>query len=229
MATSKTISVTGQTVSIPAMGDQPDMSVASNAIDKTIDAVNKSAYAVSTNIATQAAFDSLLDSAINGTSATNIELRLRITPSASFGLFVSGELYFVDLKKSSSSTYSTAIITRVGSQDIIKARRNSNGWSYESAAMKSYVDVVGGVGQFRALSSNTDLNTCTDLGFYGCGTGAIAETLSNCPTTSNFAMMTLPKQASLQMQIIFSGANIFTRDRSSGGWGAWKKVTLSNA
>ena len=40
MATSKTLSPTNVTISIPAMGDQPDASVFSNCIDKEADAIN---------------------------------------------------------------------------------------------------------------------------------------------------------------------------------------------
>lgn len=40
MATSKTLAPTNVTISIPAMGDQPDASVFSNCIDKEADAIN---------------------------------------------------------------------------------------------------------------------------------------------------------------------------------------------
>ena len=40
MATSKTLAPTNVTINIPAMADQPDMSVVSNCIDKEADAIN---------------------------------------------------------------------------------------------------------------------------------------------------------------------------------------------
>lgn len=40
MATSKTLTPTNETISIPAMTDQPDASVFSNCIDKEADAIN---------------------------------------------------------------------------------------------------------------------------------------------------------------------------------------------
>ena len=40
MATSKTLSPTNETISIPAMSDQPDAAVFSNCIDKEADAIN---------------------------------------------------------------------------------------------------------------------------------------------------------------------------------------------
>lgn len=40
MATSKTLKPTGVTIQIPSMGDQPNMAVASNCVDKEADAIN---------------------------------------------------------------------------------------------------------------------------------------------------------------------------------------------
>lgn len=65
MATSKTLTPTNQTVSIPAMADVPDMSVVATTLDKMVDAVNKNGNAerpiVKTITATsQTDFDSQL-------------------------------------------------------------------------------------------------------------------------------------------------------------------------
>lgn len=77
------------------------------------------------------------------------------------------------------------------------------------------------------ITSGADLNSYMNYGNYACGSGAIAQSLSNCPTTVNFSMLVLPKyENTLVTQIIFAAGNqIYTRTNTSGGWGGWYKFT----
>ena len=74
--------------------------------------------------------------------------------------------------------------------------------------------------KFTQIQENTDLNNLKDLGFYGCASGATAETLLNSPTKGNFAMLVL-KKSSLTTQIITTGAFLYVRTEASTGWQAW--------
>lgn len=128
-----------------------------NALKATTDALNDQlTYQASSNIATQSAFDTVLDNALSSAS-TNSEVHLRINVSASFGLFVSGEVYLVDMKKTASTTYSTAIISQTGAKNIINATRNSNGWSYDSITDK-ITNVVKGHGLRAGTTFTFDVN-----------------------------------------------------------------------
>lgn len=66
----------------------------------------------------------------------------------------------------------------------------------------------------------------TTRGLYDCPTGAIAQSLSNCPVRMNFVMLVLQK-GSYYTQVLFDGMNVFTRSRTSSGWSAWYKITGS--
>lgn len=76
----------------------------------------------------------------------------------------------------------------------------------------------------QAITSNTDLNTLLDAGFYSCSAASIAQTLVNCPVTTNFTMAVY-KKGSYQTQEILTGGVIYTRTRNSSGWAGWYKFT----
>lgn len=82
------------------------------------------------------------------------------------------------------------------------------------------------------IPENTDLNSLTVPGFYGCKNSATAKTLSNSPTTEAFAMIVLAtsfenNKTTSQVgkrQLVLSQTNLFFRGASSSSWAAWKKV-----
>lgn len=74
--------------------------------------------------------------------------------------------------------------------------------------------------KFTQIQENTDLNNLKELGFYGCASGATAETLLNSPINTNFAMLVL-KKSTLTTQIITTAAAIYIRTEASTGWQAW--------
>ena len=74
------------------------------------------------------------------------------------------------------------------------------------------------------IAANTDLNNLSTPGFYSCATGATAQSLTNCPATSNFTMFVMGK-GSYNNQIIFWGGDIYVRSGGSAGYGNWAKHT----
>lgn len=79
----------------------------------------------------------------------------------------------------------------------------------------------------RNITSNTDLNDLTAEGIYGCGSGAVAETLQNCPVLTNFVMIVISKNTAYTMvtQILTNAAWMYIRTQSSAGWDSWYKYT----
>ena len=76
-----------------------------------------------------------------------------------------------------------------------------------------------------AITNGTNLNNLTSPGFYDCPTGAIAQSLSNCPTTGNFTMIVMSK-GSYITQVIFAWGNIiYTRTQTSSGFDHWFQFT----
>ena len=76
--------------------------------------------------------------------------------------------------------------------------------------------------RFTSIASNTDLNSLTDPGFYGCSSAAVAGTLINSPvTSSNFTMAVTKKSNTLAVQQIIAGRHIYIRNQSSSGWSDW--------
>ena len=76
----------------------------------------------------------------------------------------------------------------------------------------------------KNINADQDLNNLTDIGLYDCPTGAIAQTLSNCPASSNFVMQVYLK-GSYHTQLIIDGTNIYIRSQVSSGWLRWYKLT----
>lgn len=81
---------------------------------------------------------------------------------------------------------------------------------------------------FTTIGSNEDLNDFQKAGFYGCSSSSLAQTLTNCPTTSNFFMIVANKHPAYQTQIIFTGQYFYVRTESSSGWGVWWEFTGTN-
>ena len=71
------------------------------------------------------------------------------------------------------------------------------------------------------IESNTDLNNMETPGIYYCTSSATAQTLSNCPVTSNFSMLVLPKSQSYVVQLLFANSAAYLRGNSSNGFGNW--------
>lgn len=79
---------------------------------------------------------------------------------------------------------------------------------------------------YTEIASNTNLNSLTTIGVYGCANSTVCGTLTNCPTSGGgFAMIVLPKSISYCTQIIFNASTMFSRTRTSSGWGTWYKYT----
>ena len=77
--------------------------------------------------------------------------------------------------------------------------------------------------KLTAIAQNTDLNSLTEPGFYGCSSAAIAGTLINAPSglSMNFTMIVTKKSSSLAAQQINAGRHIYIRNQSSTGWSDW--------
>ena len=184
----------------------------------------KSLYTASSSIATQAAFDNVLDTALSS-APSNSEIHLRITPSASFGLFISGEAYLLDMKKTASTTYSTAIITRAGATDVIKATRNSNGWSYTS--------FLSGTTPPNVIPNNSDLNDYKTPGTsFIVTSSASAQTMSHIPVTTSGGRLDVIGQYSItsyirQVYMAAGVADIYTRIFTTSTWTKWYKFNTT--
>ena len=74
-----------------------------------------------------------------------------------------------------------------------------------------------------AIPSNSDLDTYTTVGKYYMGSESGAQTLTNCPTTTNFAMYVLTRTTSGVLMQIIIGLNgrMYVRSKSSTGWRSW--------
>lgn len=75
-----------------------------------------------------------------------------------------------------------------------------------------------------ALSSGTDLNDLT-LGRYYCNTSAIAASLGHTPITGSGFVIDHLTTAGNAKQILYpisqTAAHIYSRSRTSSGWGSW--------
>lgn len=75
--------------------------------------------------------------------------------------------------------------------------------------------------KFTAIASNTDLDTLTEPGFYGCSSASVAGSLINSPVSNvNFSMI-VTKKSNLLAQQVNAGKHIYIRNQSSSGWSDW--------
>lgn len=77
-----------------------------------------------------------------------------------------------------------------------------------------------------SISSGSDLDSFTNVGKYSAGSEAIAKSLINCPTKTNFCMFVLVRTSgSSKTQLILDlNGDIYMRSCSSNGeWRAWKE------
>ena len=74
-----------------------------------------------------------------------------------------------------------------------------------------------------SIPNNSDLDTYTTVGKYYMGSESGAQTLINCPTTTNFAMYVITRTSSNILTQIIIGLNgrMYVRSKSSTGWRNW--------
>ena len=92
------------------------------------------------------------------------------------------------------------------------------------------INISSGVVSFKTtdIPANTDLDTLKTPGFYQCPLAATAQTLSNCPSTSNFTMLVMKKDLYCE-QVIFGLTNIWTRYEISTGFGTWNTFSTKDS
>ena len=81
------------------------------------------------------------------------------------------------------------------------------------------------------LAEEADLNECLEIGKYYANTEAIAKTLKNCPTKTNFCMFVLVRTSgSSKTQLILDlNGYIFMRScKSNGEWNSWKNFATTD-
>lgn len=148
MATSKTLSPTNVTISIPAMGDQPDASVFSNCIDKEADAINTLNSQITNVVVDSFSSFSALGTVLDGMLTTmqnggtkNFQISAQAGVSSPF---VGDTTYFGTIYKSGSNTTFSHVVFRSASQSIeIIGRRNAYGWgSWDQIASASQTEIV---------------------------------------------------------------------------------------
>lgn len=135
MATSKTLTPTNVTISIPEFTDQPDQRVNSNCIDKEADAINKiNTEATNTNIgsfATLAGLATLLDTMLGDMQSAGVK-SFQTNATATVDPFVSGLTYMGTIFKSGTNTSFAYVELRPISENkkIIGRRQSGGGYTW---------------------------------------------------------------------------------------------------
>lgn len=149
MATTKTIQPTGETITIPAMADQPDMSVVATDLGNITDAVNAQNQALSNlknavNLATIGTISTLdnlksdLVSVANGMS-TGENKPVMFNGTSSTAPFDNGKTYYgtlcVEYKASNNLYFSVLFHSYNG--EIVSVGYDRGAWTIEQLAEKS--------------------------------------------------------------------------------------------
>jgi len=133
MATSKTLTPTNQTISIPALGDAPDASVFSNCIEKEADAINTlnsqiGTYDVGTN--TLANIESALATYAD-TLGNNEFKNVKFSVSPATGLF-GATTYFGVLRKISTGRYNISVQGLLDPTQTIYGNYRNSAWAWDN-------------------------------------------------------------------------------------------------
>lgn len=98
----------------------------------------------------------------------------------------------------------------------------------EEFAAKLAVEYIDWFGNGISIPSGSDLDTYTTNGKYNCNSENIAQSLLNCPTSTNFVMFTfLRTQSAMSQLIIALNGKMYIRSRSSSAWRSWIAYTTS--
>lgn len=136
MATNKTIQPTNVTVQIPAMSDQPNMSVPANAIDKSIDAINK--IAIATNVATSDTLANVQAALVTlaGTIADGVEIPIKFGISTAVDVF-SITTYIGTLMRISNQRYCVNLRNSLYANVEIIGNYKDGAWAWAQIATRS--------------------------------------------------------------------------------------------
>ena len=96
-----------------------------------------------------------------------------------------------------------------------------------AAKVAGYDGIVTMFGLPITITSGADLNDFMTPGHYSANTGAVAGSLTNCPTSVNFSLFVIYRtNTPLVSQIIIASTNaIYARYKSSTTWSSWYRFT----
>ena len=226
MATSKTIIPTNQTVSIPALADVPDISVVSDALDKTIDAINT----LDTHTAMK--YDSthtpteLYESAPVGFSVVRVTAGKTGNPTAT------GDWNIMQFKPDNYNDYGVQIACQTNSAQLWLRRLYAGTWTawieYATATQlnKKMTGSVQDFYQSNVAHTITFDGSASSRAFAGfiaiCGQSGIAEYVPFGLIGSNISVkgtITAVAVASNSLNITTSGKVVSIPASIQGGWG----------
>ena len=97
-------------------------------------------------------------------------------------------------------------------------------------ATKAELDAINWFDNGTSIPSGSDLDTYTTQGKYYAVNDATAESLINCPVTSNFVLYVYKRTSGSTNQLIMSRTGIHMRgNNTSGTWSAWKVSLNANS
>lgn len=100
----------------------------------------------------------------------------------------------------------------------------------EEFALKLATDYIDWFGVGVSIPKNADLNTYKTNGKYYASAESLAQTLSNCPTTTNFVMFVFQRTTgSIYSQLIITlHGKMYIRSSNSSAWKDWVAYTTSD-
>lgn len=114
----------------------------------------------------------------------------------------------------------------------IMVRRHNNG-TFETGNIRSFaLPAVNGDYTLApaGLLTTQNLNTVTTAGLYGQNSNSNAQTQRNYPIAKAGSLMVLPSAYGVQqIYSVFDGTDIYARNQTGSGWGAWAKTNVSHA
>lgn len=100
--------------------------------------------------------------------------------------------------------------------------RSINGVNFDGTA-----NIIVPASSTNLLTTGTDLNTITTVGFYACSISSTANTFLNCPTNMAFGLLVTLSAGCIQELTEYNTTGTpktFKRHMYAGAWGAWYEV-----
>lgn len=81
------------------------------------------------------------------------------------------------------------------------------------------------------IPENADLNDYTTSGMYYCGSNAVVQTMSNCPTTNAFSLLVEHHAGAKQTltEYYITNPRTWFRNYYNGNWGSWYSIPFAGA
>ncbi len=187
-------------------------------LSDAVDSESKAASGIAASPYAVKSVKSLVDSI---TSTANSHINSKSNPhgvtASQIGVYTKSEI------DSKVSTLNTSISGKASKATTLSGYGITD--AYTKAEIDSAIDAIDLLGSGTSIPTGSDLDTYTTVGKYFMGSESGAQSLLNCPTTTNFCMYVIVRtsgSSKTQIVVCLNGKTYVRSCNSSGVWRDWQ-------